>query len=45
MADDTFSWVLGPDGSWTRRQGGTRWLHRELMERTLAQAAAAAQHQ
>ncbi len=45
MADDTFAWVLGPDGSWTRRHDGTRRLHGELMERTLAQAAAAAQHQ
>jgi polyphosphate kinase len=45
MADDTFAWVLGPDGSWTRLHGGTRSVHRELMERTLAQAAAAAQLQ
>ncbi len=41
LADDTFSWVLEPDGQWRRRQGGTRSVHRELMERTLAQAAAA----
>jgi polyphosphate kinase len=45
MADDTFAWVLGSDGRWTRLHGDTRCLHRELMERTLAQAAAAAQHQ
>jgi polyphosphate kinase len=45
MADDTFAWVLGPDGSWTRLHGDTRSVHRELMERTLAQAAAAAAHQ
>ena len=45
MADDTFAWVLGPDGSWTRLRGNTRCVHRELMERTLAQTAAAAQHQ
>jgi polyphosphate kinase len=41
LADDTFSWVLEPDGEWRRREGGTRSVHRELMERTLAQAAAA----
>jgi polyphosphate kinase len=45
MADDTFAWVLGPDGGWTRLHGETRSVHRELMERTLAQAAAAAAHQ
>jgi polyphosphate kinase len=45
MADDTFAWVLGADASWTRRHGDTRCLHHELMERTVAQAAAAAQHQ
>ncbi len=42
LADDTFAWTLGPDGRWTRREGGTRRVHRELMERTLAQAASAA---
>jgi polyphosphate kinase len=41
MADDTFSWIMGADGRWTRQHGNTRWLHRELMERTLAQATAA----
>jgi polyphosphate kinase len=39
LADDTFSWTLDGDGTWTRRQGGTRSVHRELMERALAQAA------
>jgi polyphosphate kinase len=43
MADDTFSWVLDGDAHWTRQHGNTRYLHEELMERTLAQAAAAAQ--
>jgi polyphosphate kinase len=43
MADDTFSWVMEADGRWTRQHGNTRCLHDELMERTLAQAAAAAQ--
>jgi polyphosphate kinase len=38
-ADDTFAWTLGPDGTWTRRQGRTRSVHQELMERTLAMAA------
>jgi polyphosphate kinase len=42
LADNTFSWTLGPDGGWTRREGGTRSVHRELMERAQAQAAIAA---
>ena len=40
LADDTNSWTLGPDGRWTRRQGGSRSVHRELMERALAQWSA-----
>ena len=39
FADDTNSWKLGSDGRWHRRQGGTRSVHRELMERTLASVA------
>ena len=42
LADDTFGWELGPEGDWTRRTGGERALHRELMERTLERAASAA---
>ncbi len=42
LADNTFSWALGADGQWTRREGATRSVHRELMERALAQAAMAA---
>jgi polyphosphate kinase len=41
LADDTFSWTLGADALWTRRSGGTRSAHRELMERTVAQASSA----
>ncbi len=41
LADDTFAWTLGRDGAWTRRDGGTRCVHRELMERALAQISAA----
>jgi polyphosphate kinase len=41
LADDTNAWTLGPDGRWTRRTGGTRSVHRELMERALAQLSAA----
>jgi polyphosphate kinase len=41
FADDTFAWVLDSEGAWNRRAGGTRSVHRELMERTLAQAALA----
>ncbi len=39
LADDTFAWTLGADAGWTRREGRTRSVHRELMERTLAWAA------
>jgi polyphosphate kinase len=41
LADDTFAWTLEPDGQWQRRTGRTRCVHRELMERTLAQASTA----
>jgi polyphosphate kinase len=41
LADDTNAWTLDTDGIWTRREGGTRSVHRELMERTLAQTTAA----
>jgi polyphosphate kinase len=40
MADDTFAWVLDADAHWNRLRGNTRYLHREMMERTLAQATA-----
>ena len=33
LADDSFGWELHADGSWIRRDGGERSLHRELMER------------
>jgi polyphosphate kinase len=39
LADDTFAWVLGADGTWTRRTGRTRSVHRELMERALIQSS------
>jgi len=42
LADDTFSWTLEADGIWKRRDGRERSVHRELMERALAQAALAA---
>jgi polyphosphate kinase len=38
LADDTFAWELETDGSWTRRRGRTRSVHRELMERASAGA-------
>jgi polyphosphate kinase len=41
FADDTFSWTLDSDGAWTRQSGGSRSVHRELMERALAQWSAA----
>jgi polyphosphate kinase len=40
FADDTFAWEMQPDGSWERRQGGNRSVHRELMERATQRAAA-----
>ena len=41
FADDTFAWDLQEDGGWTRRTGGTRSVHRELMERATARSDAA----
>jgi polyphosphate kinase len=41
LADDTFGWELGPDGDWTRRTGGTRSVHRELMELAAERAGSA----
>jgi polyphosphate kinase len=41
LADDIFGWELGPDGDWTRRNGGTRAVHDELMERALERARSA----
>jgi polyphosphate kinase len=38
FADDTNAWTLDSDGTWTRRTGDTRSVHRELMERTLGAA-------
>jgi polyphosphate kinase len=39
FADDTNAWTLDAEGVWGRRTGRTRSVHRELMERTLQQAA------
>jgi polyphosphate kinase len=39
LADDTFGWQLGPDGSWERRRGGERSAHRELMTRAAERAS------
>ena len=38
FADDTFAWDLNSQGEWTRREGGTRSVHAELMERALTRA-------
>jgi polyphosphate kinase len=35
FADDTYAWDLSSDGDWTRRDGRTRSVHTELMERAL----------
>ena len=40
LADDTFAWDLKPDGSWKRREGDSRSVHRELMERARERAEA-----
>jgi polyphosphate kinase len=42
LQDDTFGWTLDANGVWTRRRGGTRSVHRELMQRTVLSAASAA---
>ena len=42
LADDTYAWTMGADASWTRKQGRSRAVHTELMERTLALAAQSA---
>ncbi len=42
LADDTNAWTLDRDGDWTRCTGRTRSVHRELMERAVAQSAPAA---
>ncbi|HWD75601.1 MAG TPA: polyphosphate kinase 1 [Solirubrobacteraceae bacterium] len=39
LADDTYAWTMGSDETWTRREGRTRSVHEELMERTVALAA------
>jgi polyphosphate kinase len=39
FADDTFAWDLGEDGTWTRRNGGKRSVHAELMHRALERTA------
>ena len=41
LADDTFAGELGPEGNWTRRTGGTRAVHNELMEQALERARSA----
>lgn len=38
LADDTNGWELGPDGTWTRREGGERSVQGELMELALKRA-------
>jgi polyphosphate kinase len=40
LSDDTFAWELGPDDTWERRTGGSRAVHRELMERAAGRASA-----
>ena len=42
FADDTNAWTLDAEGRWHRRPGHSRSVHRELMERTLADASATA---
>ena len=37
LADDTFGWELRSDDVWHRREGATRSVHRELMERAAAE--------
>jgi polyphosphate kinase len=42
LADDTYTWTMASDRSWSRRMARTRSVHSELIERTLAMAASAA---
>jgi polyphosphate kinase len=42
FADDSNAWTLDHEGNWTRRTGRIRSVHRELMERALAQWTALA---
>jgi polyphosphate kinase len=39
LADDTFSWELGPDDTWQRRHGGQRNAQLELMTRASERAS------
>jgi polyphosphate kinase len=39
LADDSNSWQLGSDRTWTRREGRSRSVHGELMEQALARVA------
>jgi polyphosphate kinase len=40
FADDTFAWDLDSQGQWKRRDGHTRSVHAELMERALTRVRA-----
>jgi polyphosphate kinase len=44
FADDTFAWELEADGTWRRREGGSRSVHAELRERALERAAVPDSH-
>jgi len=41
LGDDTFAWELEADGTWRRREGGSRGVHAELMKRAMQRAAPA----
>ena len=41
LADDSFAWDLRSDGTWQRRQGGSRSVHAELMQQALRRAQTA----
>jgi len=42
LLDDTFAWDMRPDGSWERRQGNTRSVHEEMMQKARERASAEA---
>jgi len=42
LADDTFAWDMQPDGSWERREGRTRSVHHELMQKARDRASSEA---
>jgi polyphosphate kinase len=45
LADDTFAWELGSDGTWERRTRRERSAQRELVERAAERASAGSERE